>query len=479
MTAGSVLVVTFDGLRRDRVTQELMPNLFRFMAEGTNFINSRSVFPSETRVAISSLVTGCPPAAHGLVANAFMHRAVVPDGPFQTARQEHLRLAGEANLLLDRPSLGRRLAAAGRQLAVVSTATPGASWMMHSDAGSLGQTMFSTNGPGSSVSPQSASDIIDRLGPVPDAGVPDTARIDYAATVLIDHVYPALDPDVGIIWFCDPDKTTHRFGLLSREAEQVQRATDRVFGRILEWWRKGGSGRPENIIAMSDHGQITGRRDVALTGGHRPDLGGTLVPGYVSSLYLDSPGLDTLALASAKLMAEPWCGLVFTKGGNGIEGSVEGTFDLAAVHGDHERAGDLVFTLASTDPCEGDPLGSCLFSGGIRPGGGMHGGLQRGELSTVLSGCGPAFKESTVSEMPCWLPDIAPTIMRALGLPCGDMVGCALVEGLVGAGPSAAALDSRRLDVSVGGRRQILDQWVRDGVAITRHGWSGAGEYAA
>lgn len=478
MTAGSVLIVTFDGLRRDRVTEGLMPNLFRFMAAGTDFINSRSVFPSETRVAISSLVTGCPPAAHGLVGNAFMHRAVVPDGPFQTARQEHLKLAGEAGLLLDRPSLGRRLAATGRQLAVVSTATPGASWMMHSDATALGQTMFSTNGPGASASPQAALDIIDRLGPIPDGGVPDTARIEYAVRVLTEYVCPALNPDVGIIWFCDPDKSTHRFGLLSPEAEQVQRATDRVFGRIVEWWRQGGAGRPENIVVMSDHGQITGRADLALAGGHRPDLGGTLVPGYVSSLYLDSPGRDALAAAAAKLMAEPWCGLVFTKGGNGIDGLVEGTFDLATVHSDHTRAGDLVFTLAATDPGQADPLGSCLFSGGIKPGGGMHGGLQRGELSTVLAACGPAFKERAVCEVPCWLPDIAPTIMRILGEPAEGMVGRALVEGLADAKPVAAAVESRRLEVSAGGRRQILDQWVCEGVAITRHGWSGVGEYA-
>ena len=108
----------------------------------------------------------------------------------------------------------------------------------------------------------------------------------------------------------------------------------------------------------------------------------------------------------------------------------------------------------------------------------MHGGLQRGELSTILAACGPAFKERTVCEVPCWLPDIAPTIMRILGEPAEGMVGRVLAEGLADAKPSAVAVESRRLEVSAGGRRQILDQWVRDGVAITRHGWSGIGDYA-
>ncbi|WEK06824.1 MAG: alkaline phosphatase family protein [Candidatus Devosia phytovorans] len=67
--------MTFDWLRHDRVTVDLMLNLFRFMAEGSNFLDSHSIFPSETRVAVTSTMTGAPPGAHGVVANQFIHAA--------------------------------------------------------------------------------------------------------------------------------------------------------------------------------------------------------------------------------------------------------------------------------------------------------------------------------------------------------------------------------------------------------------------
>jgi len=63
------VVVTLDGLRPDLVTPGAMPHLAALLAGGTRFARARSVFPSETRVAASSLITGCRPGAHGMVAN--------------------------------------------------------------------------------------------------------------------------------------------------------------------------------------------------------------------------------------------------------------------------------------------------------------------------------------------------------------------------------------------------------------------------
>ena len=104
MTNNTCLIVTFDGLRKDRATADLMPNLARFLGEGTDCVNARSVFPSETRVAVTSTVTGCAPAAHGLVANQFLH-PVVPDRIFQTASNADLSAAAAAGQLIDCQSL--------------------------------------------------------------------------------------------------------------------------------------------------------------------------------------------------------------------------------------------------------------------------------------------------------------------------------------------------------------------------------------
>ena len=65
------LLVGFDGLRPDLVTEELMPNLFHFAQRGVSVENHRCYFPSETYVNLASLVTGTTPAQHGIVGKEF------------------------------------------------------------------------------------------------------------------------------------------------------------------------------------------------------------------------------------------------------------------------------------------------------------------------------------------------------------------------------------------------------------------------
>lgn len=479
MIPSSTLVVTFDGLRRDRATPALMPNLARFMEEGTDFALSRSVFPSETRVCISSLVTGCPPGEHGIVANEFIHRAVVQGRTFHTAKQADLRAADAAGLLLDRPSLGERLAEAGKAMAVVSTGTPGATMLMHHKAAALGHFVFSAHGPAASVPAEAAEAVIRRFGPVPPGATPNTARLDYAVRVLTEHVYPALNPALAILWLSDPDSTSHRFGVLAPETAESQAGADCAFGAVLDWWRASPEDRrPENILVMSDHGQITGREELDVAA-LLPDLAGELVPGYVSSVHFRAPSPACRAALVERLVQTPWCGLVFTRGGDGRMGTVPGTFDLAAMGGGHARAADVVFTLAAADEGAGGPgaddsVGSCLFSRGIEAGGGIHGGVQRGELATVLAAAGPAFARARRTSLPCWLPDIAPTLLHVLGLPAGGMVGRVLSEGLAAPAGTLPTFVPRMLEAQAGPHRQALRQWVRDdGIAtITDHGWS-------
>lgn len=72
------LLVGFDSLRPEMVTEELMPNLFRFQEFGVKVENFRCCFPSETYVNLPSLVTGTTPARHGIIANRVLDRNVDP-----------------------------------------------------------------------------------------------------------------------------------------------------------------------------------------------------------------------------------------------------------------------------------------------------------------------------------------------------------------------------------------------------------------
>lgn len=477
MSTGSTLLVTFDGLRRDRVSADLMPNLFRFMDEGSDFLNSRSIFPSETRVAVTSSMTGSPPGAHGVVANQFIH-AVRPDDLFRTSEWEDLELAAQAGQLLDCQTMGERMAAAGRTMAVVSTATKGASRMMNSSAHALGQPVFSVHGMPVS-SPDVHAAVTALLGEIPPAAAPNGARLSYATRALMEVIYPRHSPDFCVFWMNEPDTSSHKFGVTGAETESAQRMADENFGRILAWWQAGNG--PENIVVMSDHGQITGHAQLETLDIIPAEFGRASI-GSFSGIYLDDASDARKAEVVDWLVRQDFCGLVFASDAGGE--AIDGALPWSAVRNDHARGADVGFTLRATN-CDaqwGPEIDGCIFATWITPGGGMHGGLNRGELSTVLAAQGPAYRRSFKSDVPCWLPDIIPTVLTTMGLSTTGSEGRPMVEALVGADArfgTAPIVEQRLLSASRHGHEQYLRQWLIEGKTIVDCGWTaGTGAWA-
>ena len=66
-----VILMVWDGLRPDFVTERDTPNLFRMAREGVRFDHHHSIFPTLTMVNATALATGAPPGINGLEGNAF------------------------------------------------------------------------------------------------------------------------------------------------------------------------------------------------------------------------------------------------------------------------------------------------------------------------------------------------------------------------------------------------------------------------
>src|ERR1043165_9221403 len=64
-----VMVVVWDGMRPDFVTQQNTPTLWKLAREGVIFRNHHSVYPSATMVNGTALVTGVYPGTSGIIAN--------------------------------------------------------------------------------------------------------------------------------------------------------------------------------------------------------------------------------------------------------------------------------------------------------------------------------------------------------------------------------------------------------------------------
>src|ERR1700746_3426138 len=64
-----VVVVVWDGMRPDFVTEQNTPTLWKLAREGITFRNHHSVYPSATMVNGTAIVTGVYPGRNGISAN--------------------------------------------------------------------------------------------------------------------------------------------------------------------------------------------------------------------------------------------------------------------------------------------------------------------------------------------------------------------------------------------------------------------------
>src|SRR5258708_7845871 len=82
-----VVLMVWDGLRPDFVTQRDTPNLFRMARDGVRFDRHHSIFPTLTMVNATALATGAPPGVNGLEGNNFYlwPSAEVPKGQLVSA----------------------------------------------------------------------------------------------------------------------------------------------------------------------------------------------------------------------------------------------------------------------------------------------------------------------------------------------------------------------------------------------------------
>ena len=432
------LIVAFDGLRPDMVDDALMPNLSAFFRSGSHCTDNRAVFPTETRVNQSSLITGCHPGRHGMVANKFMEPAA--GGFLNTADFDALSTADDAlNGILTAPSLGEILHDAGLELAVVGCGTPGGNRILHHRAEVLGNLNLSLHGLDKSATPAAGQTVIDSLGPIPEAELPNKARVDWVVDAYMEVVAPQRDPAAAILWFSDPDTPYHYRGIESEEAAESIRHADAAFGRLLQWRDASGRSDTLQIIAMADHGHVATHGEAMKLPEVFVDAGfdmaeTTLISGTFGSLYVNDIA-EQLRLVSW-LQAQPWCGPIFARD---LGGPPPGTLPLVAAQCDHRRSGDIVFVLARDAAApHGGLLGRCLHDNPEIPiGFGLHGGLSGYEVSTVLAFSGNQFANAHRIDVPTGIIDIMPTILHGLGIDGPDMDGRVLHETMGGVTPGS------------------------------------------
>ena len=432
------IMVALDGLRPDMVDQARTPHLAALAARGTRFANARSVFPSETRVATPSLITGCRPGGHGMVANTVFDATVAPDRLLRTKlAADVLAMARGAESPLQRLSMAERLADAGKTFALVSAGTEGAARLLHPAAERLRSFRWNVE----DETGYDAASVRAQFGRTPPHAMPNTARVEFAGRVLLEHVLPSLRPDVALLWLSEPDVAFHWAGLGAAVTLDALRAADAVLGRIIAWRDAQPDASEIGLVVLSDHGHVTGRGKLSLReelcragfragDGMAADVDIVVAPAAAPGLWLRDPGLASQIADFVERQA--WAGPLLARDPAILpEGRA---FPLAALGSAHARSADLVATFAGDEgPDHWGLPGTAPFDAPDVPeGGGMHGGLHRAELATVLVMEGADFSAGKVAFEPADLTDIVPTILHAMGLPVAGMEGRPLRAALGG-----------------------------------------------
>lgn len=456
-----VLIVVFDALRPDMVSAELMPELTAFAAAGARFSASRAVFPSETRVNQSALITGCRPGRHGIVGNKFIEPTASPDKLLNTGDEHQLRAAARRlnGALLAVPSLGELLAERGLRLATLSAGTPGGGRILNHRGETCGGFRFAMHCPDAACPTGVAAALNERVGAIPPHAIPSLDWLSWAGDAWLNFIEPELRPDVGILWFCEPDNSYHYCGIGSPDNLAALRHADTQFGRI----KAAFADRPEvQIITLSDHGQIAVSGEALGLAERLRGAGFSVgaVPGPRAelALALDSAGgvfvrdrdPELTARAADWFLGQPWCGaLSLADNRAGLPGVVG--HKLLGIAG--PRAPDIGLVLRATDaPGPWAWPGSTVHDAPYPSGGGTHGGLHPRELHNWLALGGTAVVPGAYST-PAGIIDVLPTVLwlldRDVDLP-QHLEGRVLHEALAATGrrPPPA---HRRLTVAVPG----------------------------
>src|SRR5205085_4019397 len=80
-----VVVVVWDGMRPDFVTERHTPTLWKLAQDGVTFAHHHSVYPTATHVNGAALATGVYPSRSNLLANREYQPRINPNKCFETA----------------------------------------------------------------------------------------------------------------------------------------------------------------------------------------------------------------------------------------------------------------------------------------------------------------------------------------------------------------------------------------------------------
>ncbi len=444
------LLLVVDGLRPDYVTADVMPRLLALGHRGIVFEENHSVFPTVTRVNASSISTGAYPETHGLLGNTVYSERAFPTRGINTADWKDLAAMEKAEgVLLTAPTLGEALEKAGKRFDVFSAGSSGSAMLLNHPL--HGGTVINAD----YIRPESiAARVIARLGPGPEEAVPNSVRNTWAVDAYLQFGLGEFKSDVAAIWFGDPDATAHQTGVGSDTTRRALQLVDAQIGRIEDALRAQGRLDRTNIIVTSDHGFSTHTGELKLAQLVAP-LARNMADGTPDivvtegAINLRGPK-DPVRIAAivAALQRRPEVGAIFTRPRTpgSTDGMVPGTLALTLARGAHARAAEILVSANWSDDKNDAGFSGKTTQGGVAG----HGTSSRWDVHNTLMAAGPDFREHATSAVPASNVDLAPTLLRLLGVSAPATMTGRVLDEAFRRGPAPASVVVTTRDVRSG-----------------------------
>src|SRR6266536_5839463 len=222
-----VVVVVWDGMRPDFVSEKTTPTLWQLAREGVTFRNHHPVYPSATMVNGTALVTGVYPGKNGVIANYEYRPEIDRSRSINIESQAAVSRGDEVSggKFISVPTIAELVQRAGGRTVIASAKTVGllldrqvnvghASGLPSLDNASRTHALLSQSGvtncvtlfTGQTLPRDALTPIVAALGPFPSAHLQRDAWTTKAVTDLLwkDGV-----PALSVLWLGEPDLTEH------------------------------------------------------------------------------------------------------------------------------------------------------------------------------------------------------------------------------------------------------------------------------
>lgn len=485
-----VVVVVWDGMRPDFVTEQNTPTLWKLAREGITFRNHHAVYPSATMVNGTAIVTGIYPGKNGIIANHVYRPDIDPhhsiDVELPAVVKKGDEVSGGKYILV--PTIAELVQHAGGRTVIASAKTVGLLLDRQADVGTAKNcvTLFA----GKSLPAEIIPSIAATLGPFPSGHLQQDA---WTTKAMTDCFWKDGVPALSVLWLGEPDLTQHESAPGAPAALAAIKSADENLAAVLSALDQRDARGSTDVFIVSDHGFSTIKRSVDLrrilndagftakieelriakdgnqsAGGIRdktefndqPKPGDIMLAANGGSVLFYVVGHDKKLIRRLVefLQQSDFAGVIFTKE------PMEGTFGLTQALIQRGDAPDVVMAFRWTDLQNQFGVTGEIDADWQRAAGkGTHATLSRFDMHNTLIAAGPDFKRGQTDDLPTGNVDLVPTILQILGIKVPHQMDGRILSEAVAAPtsllpapkPEAKSIEARK-DFPSGTWRQTL-----------------------